>query len=528
MPTLKIDGQQVTVDKGTTVVDAAKSLGIEIPVFCYHPALSRPANCRMCSVEIGSEERGFRLTPSCHAEVADGMEVRTNTEPVLDARRSNLEFMLLNHPVDCPICDQAGECKLQDQYFAHSTSTSRLHYRKGHKPKAKPVGPRVILDAERCILCTRCVRFCDEVTKTGEMRVTHRGDHAEITNFPGVELDNPYSLCTVDLCPVGALTSRDFRFAARVWQTERSPGVCDRCSRGCSIHVDTLRNEVVRLVPRENPHVNQWWACDEGRLSFHLLEGTRLDEGWVTVESQRKELDAARAYKAVGEALKAAVDEHGAKAVAFLASPSWSCEDLYVLGRLHAELGGESRIYLGGRTTRGDSDDILIRADKNANRRGAERIFKAASIVARTPEHLRYDLSRGDAKFVLVLGGQHDLSEPVIEALAGAEQSAGVAAVRSAVIEGLHIAAPTRSLFERGGTFVNFQDRVQRFRRARLLRPEVHPPWRALCSVAEAAGLEVSYESLNEVFSEMAEKVPAFRGLALDAIGPHGAPARLM
>ena len=270
MPKLIIDGQEIEVPKGTRIIEAAKKLDITIPYYCYHPGLSVAGNCRMCLVEI---EKMPKLQISCHMECQDGMVVRTNTEKIIKTRQHVLEFLLVNHPLDCPVCDQAGECWLQDYYMKHGLHESRVAENKIKKKKAVSVGPTVMLDSERCILCSRCVRFTDEVSKTGEFGIINRGDHSEISIFPGKELNNPYSGNVVDICPVGALTDKDFRFKVRVWYLKSKESICNGCSRGCNIEVqyrtDRLHHaqgeRVMRLKPRFNETVNKWWICDEGR-----------------------------------------------------------------------------------------------------------------------------------------------------------------------------------------------------------------------------------------------------------------------
>ena len=268
MPTATINGKEVTVPRGTAIIRAAATLGINIPHFCYHPALSAPANCRMCLVEV---EKARKLEPACYIKVNDGMVVYTESEKVVAARQAVLEFILINHPVDCPICDQAGECKLQDYYMAYDAKPSRLNTGKVGKQKVYPIGPEVVYDGERCILCTRCVRFCDQITGTSELTVVERGDRTEIRTFPGRELDNPYSMNVTDICPVGALTTRDFRFKCRVWLMSSSDSICTGCARGCSVHLDHHLGETQRYRPRFNPEVNEYWMCDEGRLSYKEL-----------------------------------------------------------------------------------------------------------------------------------------------------------------------------------------------------------------------------------------------------------------
>ena len=282
--TLTIDGQTVRVVKGMSILEAARSAGISIPHYCYHPGLSVVGSCRMCLVEV---ERMPKLQASCATPVSEGMVVRTQTPETLRNRQSVLEFLLLNHPLDCPVCDQSGECELQNYYMSHGRYDPRFNENKTKRQKARPIGPYVILDQERCILCTRCVRFTDEISKTAEIGVIDRGHRSEIDIFPGIELNNRYSGNVVDICPVGALTDRDFRFQCRVWFLGRTPSVCPGCSRGCNIeiHYNERFNpryhdkRVHRLKPRYNRDVNGFWMCDEGRLSFHDKFTNRVTTG---------------------------------------------------------------------------------------------------------------------------------------------------------------------------------------------------------------------------------------------------------
>src|SRR4051812_6765074 len=269
MPKLTIDGVEVEVPAGTTIIQAADKLGINIPRYCYHPALPVAGNCRICMVEV---EKQPKLQIACYTPVAEGMVVKTNSPKVLEVRKTVLEFLLVNHPVDCPVCDQAGECKLQDYYMEHGQYNSRLVDVKVKKEKkAFSIGPTIMLDQERCILCTRCVRFADNITKTHEFGVFDRGDHSELDVYK--PLENKYSGNVADICPVGALTDKDFRFKCRVWYLEKTKSVCPSCSMGCNVTVEwdkarphaqkTAR--VMRLKPRLNPEVNDYWMCDNGR-----------------------------------------------------------------------------------------------------------------------------------------------------------------------------------------------------------------------------------------------------------------------
>src|SRR5256885_1542439 len=289
MPKLTIDGKEIEVTPGTNLIEAARRLGIEVPHYCYHAGLSIAGQCRLCMVDI---EKAPRPTIACNTRASDGMVVWTETDRVKETRKSIMEFHLINHPLDCPVCDQAGECWLQIYYMRYGLYDPRMRDEKVHKPKAVPLGPHVMLDAERCILCSRCVRFCDEVTGTGELGIFHRGDDSEIGLFPGKELVNKYSGNVVDICPVGALTDRDFRFAVRVWYLDSTASICPGCARGCNIEVHANRRRphhaegrrVARLKPRFNADVNRWWLCDAGRYGFapvdaadRLLVPTRRD-----------------------------------------------------------------------------------------------------------------------------------------------------------------------------------------------------------------------------------------------------------
>ena len=279
---LTIDGREITTTRGSTVIQAAADEGIAIPHYCYHPKLSVPGNCRMCLVEI---EKMPKLQIACNTKVNDGMAVKTQSLRVLEARKAVMEFLLINHPLDCPICDQAGECWLQDYYMQHNLKESRFDERKEHDRKRELFGPNVIFDAERCIKCTRCVRFLQEVTHTEELTVLNRGDDSTIALFPGKTLDNPLSANINDICPVGALTDRDFRFKVRVWNLENTPSVCPGCSTGCNITIGSYQNRIARFKPRINEEVNSHWICDEGRYCFHpLTDGERLTSPLIRQE----------------------------------------------------------------------------------------------------------------------------------------------------------------------------------------------------------------------------------------------------
>src|SRR5438552_3517102 len=375
MPKVTIDGKEIEVEAGANIIEAARMVGAEVPHYCYHPSLSIAGQCRLCMVDI---EKTPRPSIACNTLAADGMVVHTQTDRVKETRRSIMEFHLINHPLDCPVCDQAGECWLQIYYMQHGLYAPRMIDDKVRKPKAVPLGPHVMLDAERCILCSRCVRFCDAITRTGELGIFNRGDHSEIGLFPGAALDNAYSGNVVDICPVGALTDRDFRFQARVWYLDRAKSVCPGCARGCNIevHTNTKRTHhaqgrrVVRLKPRFNADVNQWWMCDAGRYGFGDVDApTRLVAPVVRAADGERAVDWPEAVAMLTRHLQDA----GGEAIGAFLSPGLPNEDLWLARRLLVDILGVRAVALHAPPrTPGVADDLLIVADKHPNSRGAE------------------------------------------------------------------------------------------------------------------------------------------------------------
>src|SRR3989449_9578071 len=381
MPKLTIDGKDIEVEAGTNLIEAARRLGIEVPHYCYHPGLSIAGQCRLCMVDI---EKTPRPSIACNTPAAEGMVVHTQTERVKDMRRSMMEFHLINHPLDCPVCDQAGECWLQIYYMQHGLYDPRVMDEKVHKPKAVPLGRHVMLDAERCILCSRCVRFCDEITKTGELGIFNRGDHSEIGLFPGQDLENNYSGNVVDICPVGALTDRDFRFRVRVWYLDTTKSICPGCARGCNVEVHVNRKRphhaegrrVARLKPRFNDAVNAWWICDVGRYGFDAVDDPSRIR-FARRGDAEVELD--EALNALLDALR----RHTPAEIAILASPDLANEDLFALRRLIETLGIRQVAFgVPPAAPTPAPDDFLLHADRHPNTRGAETILPAGDASA--------------------------------------------------------------------------------------------------------------------------------------------------
>jgi NADH-quinone oxidoreductase subunit G len=531
MPRLTIDGQEIEVPAGTNLIEAARRIGVEIPHYCYHPGLSIAGQCRLCMVDI---EKVPRPQIACNTVATDGMVVSTQTERVKETRRSIMEFHLLNHPLDCPVCDQAGECWLQIYYMRHGLYDPRMTDAKVHKPKAVPLGQHVTLDAERCILCSQCVRFCDEVTKTGELGIFNRGDHSEIGLFPGKALENGYSGNVNDICPVGALTDRDFRFQVRVWYLDVTKSICNGCARGCNIEIHTSRRRphhnggrrIARLKPRFNADVNRWWICDAGRYGF----------GWIDADSRlaapaRRDGAAAveMSWEEAERALAEALTRWPAEAVGVLGSPQMSNEDLYVLRRLLDERGIQHRDTRVPPQTPGDEDDLLIRADKHPNSRGAELTGLRPGPGGLDARGILDAARAGRLRLLWVL--HHDLlrsgwpEAEVRAALGGVDMLVFQGTTAGGTSEAAGLVLPSAAHAEREGTFTNFQGRVQRFRAAFAPPGEARPDWEILARVGRRLGSADPVhgaERAEQVFQALAAAAPPFAGMSYRAVGDAG------
>src|SRR5262245_57691871 len=422
MATIKIDGREIPFEQGDTIIRAAHRAGIDIPHYCWHPGLSVAANCRMCLVEVlpppgrpamqldilrwdakkGDyvSARKPKLVPACQQGCAPGMEVLSQTsEHVDEARAAVQELLLLNHPVDCPICDQAGECRLQDYWLEHQRTGKRMKQEVVHKPKAVVFGPTIVYDAERCIICTRCVRFSEEVAQDPVISVRERGNLNEIVVSPWRHLDHDYTLMTEHVCPVGALTSVDFRFKARVWFLRSARTVCQGCATGCNAYLDydPRNNTPYRHRPRDNMDVNQYWMCDEGMLSYRRAVEDRLQSALVGGEDA-----------SIDEALLAAKEQlKGHKTdpsrIAIVLSAQHSNEDNFALFTLAKVYIGVSDFYVTGREL-GPGDDILMSEDKNPNTRGVMQIVEGSN--PRPVAELMEAIQAGKYAYVIALGSE--------------------------------------------------------------------------------------------------------------------------
>ncbi len=504
MPKVTINDTEIEVEKGTTILKAAAQAGYEVPHFCYHPALSIPANCRMCLVEV---EGAPDLEPACYSEVSDGMVVKTKSQRVVKAQKAVLEFILLNHPVDCAICDQAGECKLQDYYVAYDAQESRLRAEKNQKVKAFPIGPDVIYDGERCILCTRCIRFCDEITGTNELRLVQRGDSAEIRTFPGKELDNDYSVCTVDICPVGALTQRDFRFKCRVWLLKSTDSICTGCANGCNIHLDHFRNEIQRYKPRYNPEVNDWWMCDEGRLTYKQVHEDRL----LHPTSNGVRVNWHGVTETAADKLGDAVADDGADSFGFVISPQASCEDLYLAKQFVEQTLQVDNLYLGGKPD-GYEDDFLIKADKNPNRQGVAAVFGGLDQFDDF-DQLIDDIESGEITSLYMMETDVPADDETRERFVEAVDQLDLFVLQSMhngpFAEKAHLALPACSHAESEGTFVNVNGISQPFEKAFEPHGDSLPHWQIFMRFAAAMDTPFSYTFIHQIQDQMFQATEA-------------------
>ena len=531
MPTLEIDGKEIRVEEGLNLIQAAERLDIEIPHYCYHPGLSISGNCRMCLVEI---EKQPKLQIACDTPVAEGMVVHTASEKVQAARRAVLEFLLTNHPLDCPICDQAGECKLQDYYMEYALHASRvLPSEKVRKRKVVDLGPLVMLDQERCILCARCTRFLSEVTRTGDLAIFGRGDRCYIDLFPGKRLDNPYSGNVVDICPVGALTNKDFRFKARVWYLQKTQSVCPSCARGCNINIYHRQGVAYRFQPRHNPDVNQYWMCDAGRMGCKDLQReSRLLRAFVRREDRFVAVGWEEALAAAVGRLKEVKERHGPAAVTGIVSARATNEEAYLFRRLvTGALGSDRLASIAWSPPDACGDDFLIRADKNPNTRGLQALGMDphnAGGGGRVGQIVK-DALDGKVKALILFGAD------LVGWLRSAKTESALDAVdllvvldtdRSETLSYADVILPTATFAETDGTLTNFAGRVQRIRRAFAPPGEAKEGWEALSALCRGLGDDGAYASSAQVFAEIAANVAEFEGLSYENVGAAGAALR--
>ncbi len=505
MVNLTIEGRAVSAPEGTMILEAAKLAGVLVPHYCYHPGLPVAGVCRMCLVEV---EKSHKLAPSCATAVAEGQVVHVHSEKAIEARKGVLEMLLINHPLDCPICDQAGECELQDYTYQEGRGEGRYRDPKRFNP-VEDFGGDVMYVANRCILCTRCVRFMEDVAKEPVLAVIERGDRALIGKFEGEDLTHPWAGNVIDLCPVGALLSKDSLNKARAWELDRSASVCPGCSQGCNMIVETRDNQVMRLRPRPNDAVNQYFMCDHGRLDYRWMNRRdRVEQPMVMSGGSLAATDWDIALRAAATLLRG-------KRAHVLASPNLSNEALFLLATLVEKTGGRGtfRVNQGEEAPLAGVDDLALRADRAANVRGAEM---AGFTRSDTP------LSGLQAGDVLIVAD---------EELAGVDAS-DVAHAGAVIVIGTtlpswarHAAAvvlPIANCVEEEGTFTNLRGRVQRFMQAKAAPGLARPSFFAVGDLLAAMGEGKGYWTAAEAFAALAASHEEFAGMSYDTLALKG------
>lgn len=566
MPQVTIDNQVYEFEGRPKLLQFCSDNGIEIPHFCYHPAMSIPANCRQCYVEVGMPVRDRatgdlqrdddgnpviryfpKLQTSCSMDVSDGMVVKTHrtSELVEKGQKGTLEFLLINHPLDCPICDQAGHCPLQNQAYKYGPEGSRFEFRKVHKPKHIPLGPRVMLDGERCINCTRCTRFTAEVSESHQLTIIERG----VRNFPmtppGTEFDDPYSMNVIDICPVGALTSRDYRFKARVWEVSQTPSITVTNAKGSNCFYWVKNNQVLNVTPRMNMDVNEYWLPDEDRLAYHRFNDNRPQGPQVRGAEGLENVDWNAAHAAAASLLQ----NIDGSDILFLGSAHSNVEGNYLLKRLADAVGAGTPQYIP-HTEVGTADNWLVTDDKTPNAQGCERL----GIMPVDETMVRAKLESGEIKALFVME-----DDPVGAGLFTAEELADVPVIltyyntTNETLPVADVALPAATVVETVGTYVNLDGHAQRVKPAKAIkgvnrtlmmemnksRQDKHgtpfdrwhnednlvnckPGWESLPAVAKLVGTDLTYKSPKAIMAEVATSNPAFAGATYSAMALSG------
>jgi len=549
---IKVDGRDVDVPKmlpnwqgklePTTMLQAVQIAGGEVPHYCYHPKLPVAGNCRMCLIEFGTPMMGPDRKPvlnpdgtpkiarsvlpyepstprgaiACATPISPGMELYPSSPATKQMREAVLESLLINHPLDCPICDQAGECKLQEYSVEHGQASSRFVEAKVHKPKAVDLGPRIVLDDERCILCTRCIRFSKDIAGDDALGIVNRGSYNTIAAWKEGAFDNNYTLNTVDLCPVGALTSKDFRFKMRVWFLKETKSVCTSCATGCNITIGSREGVVHRYEPRENDAVNGPWMCDAGRLNYRWIgSDARLREVWVGGK--------ASTWDEANRQVRTRLAKATPGSVAIIASARQTTEELYLLKKLATRLGAITDSI----SREGDPDKLLVNADRNPNANGARLTGIAFTEMGIQIPKIAAGIASGAIKTLIVFG--EDVTQHGIGAdLLGRLETLIVSNILpDATTQAAHVLLPGCAHAEKRGTFVNAKGRLQKFMKAVEAPGDARPEWEFLHDWVHAVSGQNGFSSIEGLFNQMAREIPAFEGIEWGRLGDQGVTVKI-
>ncbi len=564
MPQIIIDGRIIEAAPGKTIIEAALDNGITIPHFCWHPALSVAGNCRMCLVNVGTHKKDTdgslmygddgapvvnwfpKMQIACATPVADGMIVDTTSQKTEGAQNAVMEFLLINHPLDCPICDEAGQCKLQEYAFMHSKGKSRFAEEKTHKEKRVELGPNVMFDGERCISCSRCIRFADEVAKQPVLSFVQRGDKVTIRTFPDTTFDSEYSMNVIDICPVGALTSIDFRFKARVWEMSFTDSICPGCARGCNIKIGVMNNEVLRTEPRTNMHVNTYWMCDTGRLTTPaLVNEARLSGPMVRTNGQL----AAASWDEALEAASSALRNLKGSQIAVVGSAHASNEDNYVLARLAHDVLKTGNVDYIKHNDHTFGDEFLRVNDKSPNAIGAHTVGIAPRGDGHGIDAMADRIKRGDVKALIVMAEDLSAHPSLADASASVDTLIVIGSHDTVTAKQANVFLPMSTWAESEGTFTNTLHRVQRFEPAVVTKENLRsmgmkmsrwdkfgapndrwsqgeqrncrPAWQILRSIAQQLGATWNYTSSSDVFADIAAHVQQFNGMSYELLNAY-------
>lgn len=561
MPTITIDGHKIETSQGKTIIEAAYENGMQIPHFCWHPELSVAGNCRMCLVEVGMPKRNPdgtfemdddgntkvnfipKLQIACSTPVAEGMVVNLSNKKVIDAQEAVMEFLLINHPLDCPICDEAGECKLQEYAYKHSKAESRFDETKNHKEKRQKWGPNVMFDAERCISCSRCIRYAQEVAKQDVLTFVQRGDHVTIKLFDGHEFDNDYSMNVIELCPVGALTSPDFRFKARVWEMSFTESITPADSTGANIKIGVRNNEVLRIQPHTNMYVNKYWLSDDQRLNHHeFVNKNRITEPRIKTQNGFVDIEWSEAYRKASELLK----KYNPNQVMFIGSAKATNEDNYALKQLAQEVVKSPNLDYFTHIDESFVDDFMGVADRTPNKSGVDEIgikptsggikkgelidainsakIKAVFIMEENLEDYPEVLAAFDKLDTLIslVHNDNDLakkSDLVLPASTFAEIK-GTYTNKDKRVQLLHPALVTKENRIRMGMKMSRWDSFGAFndRWTRHEQRNCRQSWRIITGIAAELGAKWNYTESEHVFNQIESKVPGFKGMSYEII----------
>jgi NADH-quinone oxidoreductase subunit G len=537
---VKVDGKEIVIPKTspdpitgkpvpTTMIQACALAKVDVPHYCYHPRLPVAGNCRMCLVEFGTPALGPDRKPltnpdgtvkisksprpaiACATPISAGMEIYTNTPGVKQMREGVLEFLLINHPLDCPICDQAGECKLQEYSVDYGQAASRFVEEKVHKPKHVDLGPRIVLDDERCILCTRCIRFTRDIVGDDALGIANRGSYNTLTAYPGKAFDNNYTLNAADICPVGALTTKDFRFQMRVWFLKETRSICTSCATGCSIVIGSREEKIYRFEPRENDAVNACWMCDYGRLNYK----------WIGSESRLTEVRVRKSRSTWMAALREISEKLGKAApgsVAIIASARQTNEELFLL----AKLARKFNALTDSVPRMKEGDKLLLSADRNPNSNGAKLMGISPSPMGSNLPKFAEGIRNGTIKTLIVFG--EDVSKYGIETdLLGQLETLIVSDILpNSTTELAHYLLPGCAHAEKRGSFTNGKGRVQKFMKAVEPKGDARPEWEFLHELVYQVTGQDGFVSIEGLFNLMAGEVQTFNGLTWAGLGDTG------